>query len=88
MFAVRERTRERTLDTELEDTPGGGGGVVSLEECLASLEYTVDESIEICTSKEFPAELLVVAQAQAPVLSEGEVVASLCPQVELGVGLR
>ena len=56
----------------------------------SNFRYKVDKSIEVCETKDFPDELLLHAQTQAPSLSfPGEVVAALSPQAEgLLPGLR
>lgn len=63
--------------------------VPSLEETFATLQYTVDQCIVICESKEFTDEVMAHAGGQFPDLSVGEVKAALVPQaVALLPGLK
>jgi len=63
--------------------------VPSLEETFATLQYTVDQCIVICESKEFTDEVMAHAGGQFPDLTPTEIKAALVPQaVALLPGLK
>ena len=78
---MRERTRER----EVEDNGlPPQEAAPNLEKAFADLEYKLDKCVEVCETKEFPDDLLLCAQAQAPSLVfPGEVKAALLPQCDI-----